>query len=59
MTFGIVPALLGPAVVGSRWAIKPASAAVTTQAAATLTPEQREQAMVMYLEAQKRSSAEQ
>jgi len=61
--FGIGLIVLGVVLVGSRWLIKPKlavpSAALAGQAAATLTPEQQEQAIAMYLEAQKRSATEQ
>ncbi|MGW1092469.1 hypothetical protein ACWD4L_41125 [Streptomyces sp. NPDC002596] len=58
MTWGIILALLGLATVGSRWLISttPAPAKPT---AVMLTPEQQEQAIAMYLDAQKRSATEQ
>ncbi|MFD7942542.1 hypothetical protein [Streptomyces sp. NPDC059744] len=58
-TLGVVLAILGLALVTSRWGIRPAPSATKTQAAATFTPEQQEQAMAMYLEARKRSTNEQ
>jgi hypothetical protein len=56
--FGIGLIVLGAVLVGSRWLIKPTPAGTpgtpAGQAAATLTPEQQEQAIAMYLDAQKR-----
>ncbi|MEU8829306.1 hypothetical protein [Streptomyces sp900116325] len=58
MTWGIILAVMGLAAVGSRWLISPTPApAKPTEA--KLTPEQQEQAIAMYLEAQKRSATEQ
>ncbi|MET8129515.1 hypothetical protein ABZV67_40370 [Streptomyces sp. NPDC005065] len=58
MTWGIVLAVLGLATVGSRWLISP-TPAPAKPTAVMLTPEQQEQAIAMYLEAQKRSATEQ
>jgi hypothetical protein len=57
MTFGIIVILLGVALVGSRWFITaaPTVALAKPTSAATLTPAQQEQAIAMYLEAQKRA----
>lgn len=52
MTFGIVVVVLGLALVGSRWLIKPATASAGQ--GVRLTKEQEEQAIALYLEAQKR-----
>lgn len=56
--FGIGLIVLGLVLVGSRWLIKPKPAVTpgtpAGQAAATLTPEQQEQAIAMYLDAQQR-----
>jgi hypothetical protein len=54
MTWGITFGILGLALAASRWLIQPAVAA----AAGTLPPEQQEQAIAMYLEAQKRTHDE-
>lgn len=58
MTWGIILAVLGLATVGSRWLISP-TPAPAKPTAAMLTLEQQEQAIAMYLEAQKRSTTEQ
>ncbi|MFF3359529.1 hypothetical protein ACFYWN_44810 [Streptomyces sp. NPDC002917] len=58
MTWGIVLAVVGLAAVGSRWLISPAPTPAKP-APAKLTPEQQEQAIAMYLEAQRRSATEQ
>ncbi|MFL5993508.1 MAG: hypothetical protein ACJ736_04185 [Streptomyces sp.] len=57
MTFGIVVILLGVALIGSRWFITAAPAVTLAKPAveATLTPAQREQAIAVYLEGQKRA----
>ncbi|MDF6023061.1 hypothetical protein [Streptomyces sp. JH34] len=56
-TFGIVLGVFGLALVGARWLIQPAPAVTTAKspAEATLTPEQQQQAIDMYLEAQRRA----
>lgn len=61
MTFGIILIVLGAALVGSRWLIRPAPAVTLSKPvgpSAMLTPEQQEQAIAMYLEAQKRQQAD-
>lgn len=57
MSWAIVLAVLGLAVVGSRWLISP-TPAPAKPAAVMLTPEQQQQAITMYLEAQQRASDE-
>ncbi|MET7370858.1 hypothetical protein ABZS61_34395 [Streptomyces sp. NPDC005566] len=56
MAFGIGLLILGLALTASRWRIQPAVTPKVAPAAATLTPEQQEQAIAMYLEAQKRTA---
>ncbi|MET7852903.1 hypothetical protein [Streptomyces avermitilis] len=56
MTFGIILAVMGLAVVGSRWLISTVPAPVKVPVAAVLTPEQQGQAIAMYLEAQRQQN---
>ncbi|MFF5338450.1 hypothetical protein [Streptomyces sp. NPDC013181] len=57
MSWGVVLAVLGVAAIGSRWLISP-TPAPAKPAAIMLTPEQQQQAIAMYLEAQQRASDE-
>ncbi|MEU9370493.1 hypothetical protein [Streptomyces avermitilis] len=56
MTFGIILAVMGLAVVGSRWLISTVPAPVKVPVAAVLTPEQQGEAIAMYLEAQRQQN---
>ncbi|MFF8299617.1 hypothetical protein ACF07M_30215 [Streptomyces globisporus] len=58
MTWGVVLGVLGLALVASRWLIQSAAPSKPTTAAGTLTPEEQEQAVAMYLKAQKRTPEE-
>jgi hypothetical protein len=56
MTIGIVLAGLGLVTIGSRWLIQAAPVTTKTPAGGNLTPKQEQQAIAMYLEAQRRQT---
>lgn len=58
MTWGVTLGVLGLALVASRWLIQSAAPSKPTTAVGTLTPEEQEQAVAMYLEARKRTPDE-
>ncbi|MGW6144306.1 hypothetical protein [Streptomyces sp. NPDC055140] len=56
MNIGIVMMVLGLVTIGSRWLIRAAPPAMRASAGGKLTPEQEQQAIAMYLEAQRRQT---